>query len=69
MAGDGRASFRSVAATMGVNESTVRRRFETLQGRLLPSPAPVNTPAPDAGAARTGTPTADSGDRARVRER
>jgi DNA-binding Lrp family transcriptional regulator len=46
MAEDGRASFRSVAATLGVNESTVRRRFETLQGRgcihlvtLVPAPA------------------------------
>lgn len=30
---DGRASFRTVAATLGVNESTIRRRFETLQRR------------------------------------
>lgn len=30
---DGRASFRAVASTLGVNESTVRRRFETLHGR------------------------------------
>ncbi len=28
---DGRASFRTVADALGVNESTVRRRFETLQ--------------------------------------
>ena len=27
---DGRASFRTVGASLGVNESTVRRRFETL---------------------------------------
>ncbi len=30
---DGRASFRSVAGELGVNESTVRRRFETLRER------------------------------------
>jgi DNA-binding Lrp family transcriptional regulator len=30
---DGRASFRTVATALGVNESTVRRRFETLQRR------------------------------------
>ncbi|WP_432841873.1 Lrp/AsnC family transcriptional regulator [Dactylosporangium sp. CA-092794] len=30
---DGRASFRAVADALGVNESTVRRRFETLQRR------------------------------------
>jgi len=28
--GDGRASFQAVAASLGVSESTVRRRFETL---------------------------------------
>lgn len=46
MADDGRASFRSVATMIGINESTVRRRFETLHGRgcvmlvtLIPSPA------------------------------
>jgi DNA-binding Lrp family transcriptional regulator len=46
MAEDGRASFRSVATMIGVNESTVRRRFETLHERgcvmlvtLIPSPA------------------------------
>jgi DNA-binding Lrp family transcriptional regulator len=46
MAEDGRASFRSVATMIGVNESTVRRRFETLHARgcvmlvtLIPSPA------------------------------
>ncbi|GAA5187834.1 hypothetical protein GCM10023322_37050 [Rugosimonospora acidiphila] len=46
MAEDGRASFRSLATALGVNESTVRRRFETLQGRgcihlvtLVPSAA------------------------------
>jgi DNA-binding Lrp family transcriptional regulator len=33
MAEDGRASFRTVATALGVNESTVRRRFETLQTR------------------------------------
>lgn len=33
MRGDGRASFRTVADALGVNESTVRRRFETLQRR------------------------------------
>jgi DNA-binding Lrp family transcriptional regulator len=33
MHGDGRASFRTVADALGVNESTVRRRFETLQRR------------------------------------
>lgn len=43
---DGRASFRTVADAIGVNESTVRRRFETLQQRgclcvttLVPAPA------------------------------
>ncbi|MCP2323184.1 DNA-binding Lrp family transcriptional regulator [Hamadaea flava] len=43
---DGRASFSTVAEAIGVNESTVRRRFETLQGRgcilvttLVPAPA------------------------------
>lgn len=30
---DGRASFRAVADALGVNESTVRRRFETLRTR------------------------------------
>jgi DNA-binding Lrp family transcriptional regulator len=30
---DGRASFRTVAAEVGLNESTVRRRFETLLSR------------------------------------
>lgn len=30
---DGRASFRSVSQVVGVNESTVRRRFETLRDR------------------------------------
>jgi DNA-binding Lrp family transcriptional regulator len=30
---DGRASFRTVAAEIGLNESTVRRRFETLISR------------------------------------
>lgn len=30
---DGRVSFRTVADAMGVNESTVRRRFEALQRR------------------------------------
>jgi DNA-binding Lrp family transcriptional regulator len=30
---DGRASFRTVADAIGLNESTVRRRFETLRGR------------------------------------
>jgi len=30
---DGRASFRSVAESLGVNESTVRRRFESLRDR------------------------------------
>jgi DNA-binding Lrp family transcriptional regulator len=30
---DGRSSFRSVAQELGVNESTVRRRFETLRER------------------------------------
>jgi DNA-binding Lrp family transcriptional regulator len=30
---DGRASFRTVATALGVNESTIRRRFETLQRR------------------------------------
>lgn len=30
---DGRASFRSVAETIGVNESTVRRRFEAMLQR------------------------------------
>ncbi len=30
---DGRASFRSVAETVGVNESTVRRRFEAMLQR------------------------------------
>jgi DNA-binding Lrp family transcriptional regulator len=46
MAEDGRASFRTVATALGVNESTVRRRFETLQSRgcihlvtLVPAPA------------------------------
>jgi DNA-binding Lrp family transcriptional regulator len=46
MAEDGRASFRTVATALGVNESTVRRRFELLQGRgcihlvtIVPSPA------------------------------
>jgi DNA-binding Lrp family transcriptional regulator len=46
MAEDGRASFRSVATALGVNESTVRRRFETLHGSgcttlvtLIPAPA------------------------------
>ncbi len=33
MRGDGRASFRTVADALAVNESTVRRRFETLQSR------------------------------------
>jgi DNA-binding Lrp family transcriptional regulator len=43
---DGRASFRSVAQELGVNESTVRRRFETLRERgcvmvvtLIPAPS------------------------------
>ena len=43
---DGRASFRTVAAQVGLNESTVRRRFETLLHRgclrlttLVPAPA------------------------------
>lgn len=31
--GDGRAGFRTVADAIGVNESTVRRRFETLRTR------------------------------------
>lgn len=46
MGGDGRASFRTVAGRLGINESTVRRRFETLQERgcvrvttLVPSAA------------------------------
>ena len=30
---DGRASFRSVAEVLGVNESTVRRRFESMRER------------------------------------
>ena len=30
MRNDGRASFRTVSASLGVNESTIRRRFETL---------------------------------------
>lgn len=33
LAGDGRASFRAVADTLEVNESTVRRRFEALRSR------------------------------------
>ncbi|MFK3979339.1 Lrp/AsnC family transcriptional regulator [Micromonospora sp. NPDC050397] len=43
---DGRSSFRTVAAEVGLNESTVRRRFETLLSRgcilvttLVPAPA------------------------------
>ena len=43
---DGRASFRTVAAEVGLNESTVRRRFESLRSRgcvlvttLVPAPA------------------------------
>jgi DNA-binding Lrp family transcriptional regulator len=43
---DGRASFRTVAAALDVNESTVRRRFEVLRRRgcisvvtLVPAPA------------------------------
>jgi DNA-binding Lrp family transcriptional regulator len=43
---DGRASFRSVAQELRVNESTVRRRFETLRERgcvmvvtLVPAPS------------------------------
>lgn len=43
---DGRASFRAVADAVGVNESTVRRRFDTLVSRgcasvvtLVPAPA------------------------------
>lgn len=43
---DGRASFQGVADVIGVNESTVRRRFETLRARgcilvntLVPAPA------------------------------
>lgn len=43
---DGRASFRAVADRIGVNESTVRRRFETLHDRgcitvitQIPAPA------------------------------
>jgi DNA-binding Lrp family transcriptional regulator len=43
---DGRASFRSVGQELGVNESTVRRRFETLRERgcvmvvtLVPAPS------------------------------
>ncbi|MEV4755910.1 Lrp/AsnC family transcriptional regulator [Micromonospora sp. NPDC049559] len=43
---DGRSSFRTVAAEVGLNESTVRRRFETLLNRgcirvttLVPAPA------------------------------
>jgi DNA-binding Lrp family transcriptional regulator len=46
MAEDGRASFRSVGTALGLNESTVRRRFETLHSRgctnlvtLIPAPA------------------------------
>ncbi|HZD72120.1 MAG TPA: AsnC family transcriptional regulator [Actinomycetes bacterium] len=31
--GDGRASFRTVARDLGMNETTVRRRFETLRER------------------------------------
>jgi DNA-binding Lrp family transcriptional regulator len=33
MRSDGRASFRTVADVMGVNDTTVRRRFEALQAR------------------------------------
>ncbi|MGH8867458.1 MAG: Lrp/AsnC family transcriptional regulator [Actinomycetes bacterium] len=33
MQDDGRAGFRSVAELLGINESTVRRRFETLLAR------------------------------------
>lgn len=43
---DGRASFRTVAERTGINDSTVRRRFETLQEQgcvqvvtLVPAPA------------------------------
>ncbi|MGH3376684.1 MAG: Lrp/AsnC family transcriptional regulator [Actinoallomurus sp.] len=43
---DGRASFQAVADVLGVNESTVRRRFDTLRARgcilvntLVPAPA------------------------------
>jgi DNA-binding Lrp family transcriptional regulator len=46
MRDDGRSSFRTVAAEVGLNESTVRRRFETLLNRgcilvttLVPAPA------------------------------
>jgi DNA-binding Lrp family transcriptional regulator len=43
---DGRASFRTVATALGVNESTVRRRFETLQRRGCISVVPlVSAPA------------------------
>lgn len=33
MRADGRSSFRTIASALGVNESTVRRRFETLHRR------------------------------------
>lgn len=46
MGGNGRASFRTVAGRLDINESTVRRRFETLRERgcvqvttLVPSAA------------------------------
>jgi DNA-binding Lrp family transcriptional regulator len=46
MSEDGRASFRTVALEVGLNESTVRRRFEALLSRgcilvttLVPAPA------------------------------